>query len=177
MLVASGFLDKIGNPCVKIKIAGVYSKTGNESEYDAIIDTGFSGFISMPLIQAFPLGLPLHGTTSVTLADGQEQYKLLAGGRLCVGNRKNFEFGLVILEQTSTDILVGMDFLRTFKLALFVTQLGVSLLDEDDDGVKSFKNTVIKIPKAEDNKKTEEAKPNEKLVAKNSNPGSSSTEQ
>ena len=129
MLVASGSLDKIGNPCLKVRIAGVYSK--GASEFDAIIDTGFSGFISMPLVQAFPLGLPLHGTTTVTLADGQDQVKLLAGAKVSVGNKTKEEFGLVILEETSTDILIGMDFLRTFKLALFASQSAIGVLDED----------------------------------------------
>ena len=114
--MASGSLDKIGNPCLKVRIAGVSSKAA--SEFDAIIDTGFSGFISMPLVQAFPLGLPLHGTTTVTFADGQNQVKLLAGAKVSVGTKTKEEFGLIILEETSTDILVGMDFLLTFKLAL-----------------------------------------------------------
>ena len=72
----------------------------------------------MPLVQAFPLGLPLHGTTTVTFADGQNQVKLLAGAKVSVGTKTKEEFGLIILEETSTDILVGMDFLLTFKLAL-----------------------------------------------------------
>jgi hypothetical protein len=72
----------------------------------------------MPLVQAFPLGLPLHGTTTVTFADGQNQVKLLAGAKVSVCTKTKEEFGLIILEETSTDILVGMDFLLTFKLAL-----------------------------------------------------------
>jgi hypothetical protein len=84
----------------------------------------------MPLVQAFPLGLSLHGTTTVTLADGQNQVKLLAGAKVSVGTKTNEEFGLIILEETSTDILAGIDFLRTFKLALFASQLAVGLLDE-----------------------------------------------
>jgi len=40
------------------------------------------------------------------------------------------KFGLVILEPSSTDILIGMDFLRTFEAALLLTKLGIALLDE-----------------------------------------------
>jgi hypothetical protein len=38
--------------------------------------------------------------------------------------------GVVILEPSSTDILIGMAFLRIFEKALFVTQKLVFLLDE-----------------------------------------------
>jgi len=125
MLVATGFFDN-GNPSLKFQLSGVFNQT--PVEFTAIIDTGFTGFIAMPLIKAFPLGLPLFGTTQVTLADGQTQTKLVAQARATIGSQT--KIGIVILEPSSSDILIGMDFLRTFKLALFVTSTGIVLLDE-----------------------------------------------
>lgn len=118
MLVASGFFEN-GNPSLKIQLSGVFNPT--PQEFTGIIDTGFSGFVSMPLIKAFPLGLPLFGSTSVMLADGAVQSKLMAQAKATIGGKTGT--GIVILEPSSKDILIGMDFLRTFKMGLFITKM------------------------------------------------------
>lgn len=129
MSITNGFVDKSGAPALKIKIAGALS-TITPTEFDAVIDTGFSGFVSMPLISAFPLGLPLTGSTTVELADGSVSSKLTA---LCTAYiDHDGQSGIVILEPNSTEILIGMDFLRTFKKVLLVhpNRAIVSLVDE-----------------------------------------------
>ncbi|WP_263379702.1 pepsin/retropepsin-like aspartic protease family protein [Granulicella paludicola] len=124
-LTWTGFFDKSGSPALKIQISGPFAKA---VEFDAILDTGFTGFICMPLLRALPLGLMLYGTTSVELADGSTSMKLTAKGMATVGEEK--KVGVVILEPTANDILIGMAFLRTFQKALFVTQNLVFLVDE-----------------------------------------------
>lgn len=121
----TGFFDKSGSPALKITIEGPF---GNGVEFDAILDTGFTGFICMPLLRALPLGLMLYGTTSVELADGSTSTKLTAKGMASVEGES--KVGVVILEPTANDILVGMAFLRSFEKALFVTQSVVFLVDE-----------------------------------------------
>ncbi len=111
-----GFLDSTGSPCLKVSISGAISKA--PIEFDVIIDTGFSGFISMPLLKAFPLGLPLYGTTSVILADGTTASKLTALGKASLGLET--KIGVIILEPSSSDILIGMDFLRRFEKVLLL---------------------------------------------------------
>ena len=124
MLVATGSFDN-GTPSLKFSLGGV----GGEKEFTAVIDTGFSGFVSMPMIQAFPLGLPLYGTTTVTLADGKSQAKLVAHGKAQLSDK--IQFGLVILEGGSSDVLIGVDFLRRFGLALLVMKARIALYDEE----------------------------------------------
>lgn len=135
-----GFFDKSGSPALKIKICGPF---GDGVEFDAILDTGFTGFISMPLIRALPLGLMLYGTTSVELADGSKATKLTAKGAAVVEGER--EIGVVILEPSSNDVLLGMAFLRLFKRAVFCTQNTVLLVDEsrspDKDGPESDSDT------------------------------------
>jgi predicted aspartyl protease len=126
MQITNGAFDGIGNPTVSIQVAGVYSSP--PETFNAIIDTGFTGFLSMPIIRAFPLGLPLRGSTDVTLADGKTQSRLMADALVTVGGQSHT--GLVILEPAATDVLLGMDFLRTFSLALLVSAIGVALVDE-----------------------------------------------
>ncbi len=123
----TGFLDNTGSPCLKLSIGGVF--TNPPQEFDVIIDTGFSGFISMPMVKAFPLGLPLYGTTSVALADGKQAYKLTAIGGAGMGEET--KFGVVILEANSNDILIGMEFLRTFEKVLILDPHKPSVILED----------------------------------------------
>jgi predicted aspartyl protease len=94
-----------------------------------MMDTGFSGFLLLPLLDAFPIGLILQGTMSITLADGSNQTKLTWLGTIHFDGR--MQTGLVIIEWRSTEVLVGMDFLRKFGLKLEVDEPNglVELLD------------------------------------------------
>ncbi len=83
-----------------------------------MVDTGFSGFLLLPILDAFPIGLILRGTIPITLADGSNQTKLTCLGKIHFDGIE--EVGLIIIEWQSTDILVGMDFLRKFKRKLIV---------------------------------------------------------
>ena len=127
MLVANGYFDPSGTPCLKIILRGALNPQGVEIE--AVIDTGFTGFLSIPMLKAFPVGLPLTGTTPVTYANGVTGYKLTALGVIAVGTRA--ESGVVILEEGQCDTLLGMSFLRIFKARLVMTKDNVALLEED----------------------------------------------
>lgn len=112
----SGYLSKSGSPALKISIWGVDRQFAKE--FEAIIDTGFTGFLSMPLMQAFPLGLILFGTTKVVLADGSTDTKLTALGTVGLGAAS--KMGVIILEPGSSEILIGMEFLNQFERTLLV---------------------------------------------------------
>jgi len=122
-----GFLDNAGTPRLKILISGVLSQ--EPQEFEAIIDTGFTGFISMPILKAFPLGLPLYGTTTVILADGTTANKLTALGKAHLGVETNF--GVIILEPNSSDVLIGIDFLRRFEKVLLLHTHKPAVILED----------------------------------------------
>jgi predicted aspartyl protease len=123
-----GSLDKLGNACLTFHLCGV-AHTPPGVEYTGIIDTGFTGFVSLPLQYAFALALPLLGTASITLADGKSVTCFTALGTATVVDVTMP--GVVILSPESQDILVGMDFLRKFKMSLVLAKEMVVLLEDD----------------------------------------------
>lgn len=127
MTAWTGSLDSAGSPRLKIILRGVWQ--GVEQELDAIVDTGFTGFLSMPMVDAFPLGLVLYGTTTTILADGSTSYKLMAVGTACVGTES--KVGIVLLNMGSgpSAVLIGMEFLRIFNKSLFLIKDAVILVD------------------------------------------------
>ena len=122
----TGFFSKSGSPALKFSLHGPF---GTPVEFEGILDTGFTGFVSMPLLSALPLGLVLFGTASIELADGSKCARITAQGMADIGGES--EVGVVILEPNSNDILIGMAFLRLFKRALFLSSSLVLLLDEN----------------------------------------------
>ena len=123
--VWTGFFSKSGSPALKISLHGPF---GTPVEFEGILDTGFTGFVSVPLLSALPLGLLLFGTASIELADGSKCARITAQGSADIHGES--EIGVIILEPNSNDVLIGMAFLRLFKRALFVSQGLVLLVDE-----------------------------------------------
>ncbi|MDE0077720.1 MAG: hypothetical protein OXO50_09385 [Caldilineaceae bacterium] len=64
-----GVVNAAYEPVVVLAVQG---PSGQASEIEAIIDTGFTGFLTVPPALATELGLPLEGTSRATLADGSE---------------------------------------------------------------------------------------------------------
>lgn len=125
----AGHFDSLGNPCLKFRLCGVAHELPGP-EYEGIIDTGFTGFLQLPLQHAFSLKLPLEGTASYTLADGSQSTCLTALASTTFAGKTLV--GAVILAAGSQDILIGMGFLRQFKLGLMMFKNVVVLIDEDE---------------------------------------------
>ena len=99
-------------------------------ECAGLIDTGFTGFVHLPMQHAIALGLPLHGTISSTLADGRRVDAFTALAFAELGG--SHESGVVTLSTSARDILVGMEFLKTFKLGLYLTSSDVLLFENPE---------------------------------------------
>ncbi|MDA2927715.1 hypothetical protein MYX78_10890 [Acidobacteria bacterium AH-259-G07] len=135
MTVLTGSFHSSGSPSIKISVYGAFPQA--KQEFEAIIDTGFTGFLSMPLVKAFPLAIVLFGTTSVLLADGTVSHKLTGWGFVEIGDQA--EDGIIILAPSSIDILVGIEFLKAFKKTLFLHSGVVALIDEKTPPAKKSK--------------------------------------
>ena len=123
----TGSFNSTNSPVIKISVSGPWHEYAKE--FEAIVDTGFSGFLQMPLFQAFPLGLVLIGTTSVQLADGSVSSRLIALGEVIVGEESQLE--VIILDPGSDTPLIGMDLIRKFDKRLIVCPDEQTVLLED----------------------------------------------
>ncbi len=134
MPTLTGSFNNSGIPVFRFHLCGAFPDLpATVREFEGLVDTGFSGFVALPLIKAFPLALPLHSTTTVVLADGSKKFRLLAAGSANLGEEA--QPGLIILEPDSPEVLVGMGFLRAFKKKLIVCPETdtVSLEDVDEN--------------------------------------------
>ncbi len=71
-------------PVIEIDVKGV---TGISKKINALVDSGFNGYLQIPFMEAFPLGLVLAGIQANTLADGSTSSHLVCKGQVCVDGR------------------------------------------------------------------------------------------
>lgn len=104
-----------GTPVFSISIEGVLSA---RRDFEAVLDTGFTGFLSMPLMEAFPLGLVLRGAEPVVFANGAEEMRLTAYGTVTVGTQSRKD--VILLEPDSGEVLIGIQMLKSFHLSFLI---------------------------------------------------------
>jgi len=67
--VIEGVVNAAYEPVIILSVQG---PSGQSSEVEAVVDTGFTGFLTVTPALATELGLALEGTSRGTLADGSE---------------------------------------------------------------------------------------------------------
>lgn len=117
MDIINGFLDKNGHPFFTIEVYGYNSQVA--VKVDVMMDTGFTGFLSLPLTYCFQSGLILLSTATYTLADGSSSNTLLCMGTIRVNNISNFT-GAISVSFNNPMALIGMDFLNKINGKLMV---------------------------------------------------------
>jgi predicted aspartyl protease len=105
-----------GHPYIEILVSPDGKKSAIQT---ALIDTGFSGFISMPAQSAKLMGLQAHATTLYTLADGKTSAPVpLAHGYACFAGDP-FVQGLFSISEHAS-VVAGMDFLARCGKVLII---------------------------------------------------------
>ena len=107
-----GTLQGNSSPRIKIEIYGVWGRQNPPVLFEAIVDTGFTGGISIPVTQALPLGLTLFSTATFTLADNSKENTFLCFGTARLENEERI---MIFSLTKGNDILVGTEFLSTFN--------------------------------------------------------------
>jgi predicted aspartyl protease len=117
-----------GHPYIKV-IVSADGKTG--STFPALVDTGFSGFISVPVMTGSLLGLRVHTTAIYTLANGKPSDPIpLAYGYACLEGDGYIQGLISFGEHTST--IVGVDFLMRCGKVLVLSPKGFIMISESD---------------------------------------------
>jgi clan AA aspartic protease len=98
---------------IRVLVRGVY---GQEAEVEAVIDTGFTGFLTLPAGLIASLALSFAGTTRAALADGREVAMDVFETSVLWDN---LERDVVVLEAEGV-ALVGMALLSGYRVTLEV---------------------------------------------------------
>ena len=92
---------------------------------EALIDTGFSGFLSLPLSMIKSLELPWIFSDFVTLGDGSEViFQMYRATVIWDG-----QFKVVDVAESESEPLLGMSLLYGFKLQVETVELGTVTIE------------------------------------------------
>ena len=108
-----GVIRETGTPILALKVIG---KGGGEVTVEGILDTGFDGFLCLPIPLAVSLGLELIDVTRTELADGT-----IVEDELVFVGRAEWDGMLMdvdILLTRSRDVLIGTAFLKGYLVRL-----------------------------------------------------------
>lgn len=112
-----GFVNANLEAVITIPLRG---PTGQTREIDAVIDTGFNGYLTLPPTLVADLGLPVVGEAEAVLADGSESVFDVYGVTVIWDDQPRFvESGAV-----GFDPLVGMALLERSNLNVEVAADG-----------------------------------------------------
>jgi clan AA aspartic protease len=95
-------------PKIEIVVKGT---SDNTQKVTALVDSGFNGYLTLPYVEAFPLGLILKGIQSNTLADGSSASHFVCIGQVCVDGKR---ISTTIDIQPANIILLGTKLLKEF---------------------------------------------------------------
>jgi len=115
--VIEGFVNSNLEAVVTLPLQG---PAGRTLEVDAVIDTGFNGYLTLPPMLVADLGLPVVGDGEAVLADGSETAFDVYGVTVLWNGQSRFvETGAV-----GVDPLVGMSLLDSHNLSIDVRKGG-----------------------------------------------------
>ena len=121
-----GFFDEAGQPRVRVTVHGDL----HSLDLEPIVDTGCTEFFAMPAGVARRLGIRPYGRSNFAMADGSSISMHTAAGRIELSASEVCR-GVIILTEDE-DALIGMEFLRVARKALYVDPSSIVLLDESD---------------------------------------------
>jgi predicted aspartyl protease len=120
-----GSIDAYGHCWVPITIVGLRQ----EIFVEAILDTGFDGWVCLPMRLAVQLGLELCGFQTVELADGTRKEELVFSGEVIFGDKR----GEVDITLTSGgDTLVGLGLLANSVMTIDLVGRNLEIVQKEE---------------------------------------------
>jgi clan AA aspartic protease len=105
----TGYVNELRQPRIKLTVKGNRKAIGVEP----IVDTGFDGYLSLPVAVAIHLGLELKGRVPVEFADGSMKNELTFQGTVVL---QGHEYQIEIFLTESKDALLGSGMRQGQKL-------------------------------------------------------------
>jgi clan AA aspartic protease len=114
-------MQGVVNPNCEATLSLVVSNANRQSQLiDAVIDTGYTGFLSLPREIIIALNLPWTGIDRGTLGDGSEvTFEVYAATIIWDGQYRN-----IPVNEAETDPLVGMSLLHGYDLHIRAVAVG-----------------------------------------------------
>ena len=109
MVIVAG-LDNHNQVRAEVEIQGLYKTV----PYGAIVDTGFTGGLVLPVFVAVDIGLEKVGASTITLADGSVMTLPTFLCKLKMGT-KTFDVATIIM---GSDILIGIEALKNHRICI-----------------------------------------------------------
>lgn len=107
---------------VRIAVLGA---NGHLSEFEAVIDTGFNGDLTLPSAAIVELGIPFIGNRQVALADGSRQLVDVYAATV----RLNGDEMSAQVDVADTEPLVGMRLIEEYGLHIEVIEGGAVTIE------------------------------------------------
>jgi clan AA aspartic protease len=111
----------VNQRCEAILPLVIGNSTGQRQVLDAVIDTGFNGFLSLPSTIIEALNLPWSGSDIVTLGDGSETLFDLYGATIIWDG----QYHEIDIAESDTEPLVGMALLYGYRLQVDAIEGGM----------------------------------------------------
>jgi len=126
MATLHGSLDSSRSPLVTIAVS---APSGPSHFVDALVDTGFTGFVQLPERRAQELGLAPQAVSEAQYADGRTGTIPLAWAKVTLG--PEVREGFAHIQSGSDEVIVGVELLRVFQkiFVLSITESLVLLVD------------------------------------------------
>lgn len=103
-------LDEQNQVRAEVEVQGLYKSV----PYGAIIDTGFTGGLVLPIFVAVDIGLEKVGASTITLADGSVMTLPTFLCQLKLGT-KTFDVATIVM---GSDILIGIEALKNHRVCI-----------------------------------------------------------
>ncbi|MEI6432505.1 MAG: clan AA aspartic protease [bacterium] len=118
----TGIVTASREAVIRLKARGV---NGQDIDFRAILDTGFTGFLTLPPALISSLGLTRIGDQSVILGDGSVQLVSVYSGIVEWDGQDR----LAEIDAADTDPLIGMSLLYGFKMTMETVDGGSVLIE------------------------------------------------
>ncbi len=115
----------VSQRCEAILPLVVGNGNGQRQVIDAVIDTGFNGFLSLPSAIIATLDLPWSASDIVTLGDGSETlFDLYAATVIWDGHYREID-----IAESETEPLIGMGLFYGYRLQIDAIEDGIVRLE------------------------------------------------